>query len=154
MYTIIICAAIGLGIGLWIRDLPIILSIVGAIIGTLIALIGGMSVNPDTVSYTKSYEIVSINDNSGLSGWYMAMTPTMNFAMYIKTSDGYRLINQDNDATIKFDSLHPRIEYTYKKPIDSNIDNFLFTIKRVWIVNVVIYVPENSIKKDFLLDAK
>ncbi len=75
--------------------------------------------------------------------------------MYIKTSDGYRLINQNNGATVKFDSVHPRIEYTYEKPIDSNVDNFIIAFNK-WtrVVNVVIYVPENSIKKDFLLDAK
>lgn len=153
MYTIIICAIIGLITGILIRDCQFLLLILGAMIGCLIALFAGLLITPDAVSYTKTYEIVSLNDNSGLSGWYMAMTPSMSFAMYIKTSDGYRLINQDNGATVKFDS-NPRIEYTYEKSIDSNIDNFIFSIKRVRLVNVVIYVPENSIKKDFLLDAK
>lgn len=155
MYTIIICAIIGLGIGLLIRDCQVILAILGACLGVLIALFAGMAVTYDTKSYTETYEIVSLNDNSGLSGWYMAMTPSMTFAMYIKTSDGYRLINQNNGATVKFDSVHPRIEYTYEKPIDSNVDNFIIAFNK-WtrVVNVVIYVPENSIKKDFLLDAK
>lgn len=154
MYTIIICAIIGLIIGLLIRECRILLAILGGMIGVLIALIAGMATTYDTITYKESYEIVSINDNSGLSGWYMAMTPSMSFAMYIKTSEGYRLITQSNNATVKFDS-NPRIEYTYKKPIDSNIDNFIIAFNK-WtrLDNVVIYVPENSIKKDFLLDAK
>lgn len=155
MYTIIICAIIGLGIGLLIRDCQVILSILGALLGIMIALFSGMAVTHDTTSYTESYEIVSVNDNSGVSGWYMAMTPSMSFAMYVKTSDGYRLITQNNNATVKFDSIRPRIEYTYTKPIDSNVDNFIIPLnKHTRLVNVVIYVPENSIKKDFLLDAK
>lgn len=155
MYTIIICAIIGLVIGLLIRECQVMLSILGALVGAMIALFAGMGTTYDTVSYMESYEIVSINDNSGVSGWYMAMTPTMSFAMYIKTSDGYRLITQNNSATVKFDSDHPHIEYTYKKPIDSNIDDFILPLnKHTRLVNVVIYVPENSIKKDFLLDAK
>jgi hypothetical protein len=155
MYTIIICAIIGLGIGLLIRECQFMLSIVGALVGVMIALFSGMAVTYDTTSYMESYEIVSVNDNSGVSGWYMAMTPTMSFAMYVKTSEGYRLITQNNNATVKFDSVRPRIEYTYKKPIDSNVDNFILPLnKHTRLVNVVIYVPENSIKKDFLLDAR
>ncbi|MBP8617522.1 hypothetical protein [Veillonella sp.] len=155
MYTIIICAVIGLGIGLLKRDDQFMLSIIGALFGVMIASFSGMAVTHDTTSYMESYEIVSVNDNSGVSGWYMAMTPTMSFAMYIKTSEGYRLITQNNNATIKFDSVRPRIEYTYTKPIDSNVDNFIVPLnKHTRLVNVVIYVPENSIKKDFLLDAK
>lgn len=88
MYSIIICAVIGLLIGLCIRECQFLLTILGATIGCIAALFGGIVVNPDTVPYTETYEIVSINDNSGLSGWYMAMTPAMNFAMYIKTSEG------------------------------------------------------------------
>ena len=155
MYTIIICAVIGLGIGLLKRDDQFMLSIIGALFGVMIALFSGTAVTHDTTSYMESYEIVSVNDNSGVSGWYMSMTPTMSFAMYIKTSEGYRLITQNNNATIKFDSVRPRIEYTYTKPIDSNVDHFIVPLnKRVRLVNVVIYVPVNSIKKDFLLDAK
>jgi hypothetical protein len=155
MYTIIICAVIGLVIGLMIKDLQIILSILGAVIGVWIALFAGMAVTYDTTSYMEKYEIVSINDNSGVSGWYMAMTPNMSFAMYIKTSEGYKLITQGNNATVKFDSINPRIEYTYVKPMDSTIDNFVLPLtKHTRLVKVIIYVPENSIKKDFLLDAK
>ena len=155
MYTIIIFAIIGLIIGLLIRECRISLAILGGMIGVLIALFAGIIITYDTITYKESYEIVSINDNSGLSGWYMAMTPSMSFVMYIKTSEGYRLITQNNNATIKFDSVRPRIEYTYTKPIDSNVDNFIVPLnKHTRLVNVVIYVPENSIKKDFLLDAK
>ena len=155
MYTIIICGVIGLIIGLLIRESQIMLSVLGAMLGVLIALFAGMCVTYDMETYKEKYEIVSINDNSGVSGWYMAMTPDMSFAMYIKTSEGYRLITQNNGATVKFDSINPRIEYTYAKPKDSNIDNFVFAwSKFTRLVNVVIYVPENSIKKDFLLDAK
>ena len=154
MYTIIICAIIGLIIGILIRECQVMLTILGAMVGVLVALFAGMATTYDMETYKETYEIVSINDNSGLSGWYMAMTPSMSFAMYIKTSEGYRLITQSNNATVKFDS-NPRIEYTYKKPIDSNIDNFIIAFNK-WtrLDNVVIYVPENSIKKDFLLDAK
>lgn len=142
MYTIIICAVIGLGIGLLKRDEQFMLSIIGALFGVMIASFFGMVVTHDTTSYMESYEIVSVNDN-------------MSFAMYIKTSEGYRLITQNNNATIKFDSVRPRIEYTYTKPIDSNVDHFILPLnKHTRLVNVVIYVPENIIKKDFLLDAK
>ena len=97
----------------------------GGMVGLLIALFVGMGITYDMETYKETYEIVSINDNSGISGWYMAMTPSMSFAMYIKTSEGYRLITQGNNATVKFDSVRPRIEYTYKKPIDSNVDKFV-----------------------------
>lgn len=71
MYTIIICAVIGLGIGLLKRDDQFMLSIIGALFGVMIALFSGISITHDTTSYMESYEIVSINDNIGVSGWYM-----------------------------------------------------------------------------------
>lgn len=86
-----------------IRECQIMLSILGALVGVCIALFSAMPVTHDTTSYMESYEIVSINDNSGVSGWYMAMTPNMSFAMYVKTSEGYRLITQGSDTCYVFD---------------------------------------------------
>jgi hypothetical protein len=107
--------------------------------------------------YHITREIVSLKDNTGISGWYLSVNPTMSYSMYVKSGDGYELITQGTDNTIiKYDSINPRIEYYATRAIPDKLDNF--AIFRVMLNNVIyktiIYVPEGSIKKDFKLDAE
>lgn len=165
MYSVIACAVIGLILSIIFTSFchykeyimnGVLSIVIGVIVGVVISVAIMACVPNDTVSYTETYEIVSINDNTGTSGWYMAMTPSMSYAMYIKFGDGYKLITQSSNAKIMFSRNNPRIEYIHKKRVFDWVDNFKFK-SLMWtdrVSNVVIYVPENSIKKDFLLDAK
>jgi len=160
MYSILICCIIGVLIAIkflpkeffWVYVAPIV--IMSGFVGFLVAVL-----IPENKfeEYHITREIVSLKDNTGVSGLYLSVNPTMSYSMYVKSGDGYQLITQGTDNTIiKYDSLNPRIESYATRAIPDKLDNF--AIFRVMMNNVVfktiIYVPEGSIKKDFKLDAE
>lgn len=160
MYTILICAILGcLSTFLLCHRSERMgfifpMAIIGGLVGLLIAICIPKS---DTEEFTLTKQIISLKDNKGESGWYLSITPTMNYSMYVESADGYELVTVGTDnTTIKFDSINPRIEYHANRNVPDRLDNFalLRNFGDSIVFKTIIYVPEGTIQKTFKLDAE
>lgn len=167
MWTIIIFAVIGFVIGFIImypRDYVedyLISFLNGLLFGVLSGFIGALialSLPAKTEVVKTTYNLASLKDDSRISGAFFLgsgrIEGKMVYTFYYKKDDYYKLSQIDvNLASIKYTNDNPRIErYTTEKVKGAFINNFALDIDEP--ISYVIYIPEGSIKQDYILDSE
>ena len=164
MYTIILCAIIGIWVGLYTTKDDCSTSALDYVansffagsLGLVIGVVMAYSLPSETTTKITVYELHSLNDNQSVSGsfflGYGLVDNEIRFTYYYKSGDYYRLGNiKGKDANIIYKIGVPRIEFYEEVLTDDFMNRFTIHISKpyYWIV---IYVPHGSIKNDFNLD--
>lgn len=128
--------------------------IIHMFIGCALGLICTIFIPQKTTIEVTELELASIADNSSISARFFIGTGTvegkMVYAGYIKKGKGYKLIQIPIDnSEIIYTTSNPHIKIIDKKPILLQF-GFPFSHGKKY----EIYIPENSIKTNYNLDAQ
>ena len=132
----------------------IIIVILVAVFGLFISvIIGGTIVSDKTydIKTEKSYDLLSLNDASSSSGSFFLGTGTIN-----GTLTYYAYIKKEHDEiipiVIPYNEI--KIRFTDGTPTYKKIRYSLFKWCIGDKVDRIFYIPENSIKNNFILDGE
>jgi hypothetical protein len=171
MWTIIICGAIAIIVSsiIYYREVgieyidffsailvEIMFGLIGALIGILIAVIipGKMIEQKETV------QIIAIQDNITMNGSFFLgsgqVDGEMKYMYYYKSdSNTYKFGDIDADiCSISYDSINPRIVFTYKIKDENAIINIFSINNKYYLDKAIIYIPEGSLVSNYNLDLK
>lgn len=165
MITIILFSIIGLvfsGKLLWeeedlrnISFVEVIVSLGVVIIAAFFGLMFAFMLPAETEVKTYQYKIVSLKDNSSMTGNFFLgsgnIDGTMNYVFYTEKNGTYKLNILDyKEASIRYDSI-PRVEeYRTQMKVNGVVNYFAIDD---YSSTYIIYIPEGSIKQNFTLDA-
>lgn len=127
--------------------------IIGCSIGFIIAL-----VLPAKLEYKKvsTYKIVCLKDGTRTKGDFFLgcgnIKGQMNYIFYYEENGAYKFKRIDcGEALIYYTNLTPKIEHFAEYPTNDWINKFAINSFKEYYN---IYVPEGTIKTDFILDAE
>lgn len=169
MFTIILFAAIGIGIVLYneIRDGffcfwdTLGFCIIGGIVGALAGLIISAALPKKYKTDRWSEELTSIQDNGAINGSFFLgsgnINGTMQYAFYIKRGDSYKMWTIEYyNAEIMYADTPPKIDivstHTSTSIWNKFAIGFFWPDKEEW--TCVFNIPKGSIKNNFNLDAQ
>lgn len=132
--------------------------IIGMMLGFVCGFIIALLLPNKTEVVKTTYYLESLNDNNSINGSFFLGSGQFNGAMmytyYYKDGDFYKMAQlYYKDAKIKYTENKPRIEITEVKAKD---DVFLnnFSINNNYSIEYIIYIPEGSIKQNYILDGQ
>lgn len=153
-----VCFILGI-ILLFIGDIDEPISFVAStsMIGFIIGFIMATPFSEEWVKRTEVVKLELLKDNSSMSGNFFLghgyIEGTMKYTYYVRKNNGFKLEQIDaSSALIKYTKDEPRIEttsYTIEEFWQFGIDIFPPKEKEI-----VIFVPEGSIKSVYNLDAE
>ncbi len=164
MYTIIIFTISGILISVYnelkdkYRDwgFVFILSLLGALAGASLGFLVSMIIPKTTEIKGNRYNIISLQDNSSVSGHFFlgsgVIDGGMKYCMYYEYGDGYRMfLIGHNDASIVFSDDPHLVQYE-----DTETDDIInkFSMRPLDNSYYVIHVPKGTIRNQYNLDAK
>lgn len=138
------------------RDVDVVISIyLGFIIGLIIAF----ALPAETKTVKKVEYIECLQDNNQFEGSFFLGSGTINgvwkYTYYAKYGNSYYLKQVDaHTARIRYTSSKPRIEYTETEQTNFNKGINLFALDLTDSSIKTIYIPKNSIKQHYNLDAR
>jgi len=170
MLTLIICASIGAILFIVfnyerIKDLfdygilGALDGILGALAGVVIGLMIACIIPSKTETVITSYSLEAIQDGNGIHGSFFLGCGTVDNVMqytFYYQQDGYYKLKQVNYqyAKIKYSEDKPKVEKYEKQPIKGAIINKFSLFCGCKKPNYIIYIPQGSIKQNYLLDAQ
>lgn len=152
MLTLIIGIMVGLLLAVWLDNFaPFVIIIV-------IAVVVGGCLETERVPSVKHIEIVSMQDNSNITGSFFlgcgSVNSEMMYSFYKKVDDGFKFDTIPVDrATIKYTNDKPHIDVISSKLKKDSWGNY-FSLNIVQKEKYIIYVPEGTIKMNYTLDAQ
>jgi len=121
---------------------------IGVLVGALLTM-PVILIAPTHNKIIDQYEIVNIRDNIGMKGNFLNFNSDLDYYVYKKSGDG--IVNQKipkSNTTIQYGDDNSHVIVSTKKP---NGYWRLFALP-LYGDNYVIFLPNGSIKNDFILD--
>lgn len=166
MITIIICMVIvAVLFIIWWKNnesdlfLLVILTVLGLTLGAIPGMILCVCLPTPTIDKVVTHNLISLKDNNSISGSFFLGSGIINNEMrysyyYNCGNDNYKLTSVSaNNTYVKYTKDKPRIEYHYKE-INSKSNWKYFSNLLSDGGYYIIYIPEGSIKYNFVLDAE
>lgn len=135
--------------------LIVLVTVLASIFGLGVALLLPM----DTVTKVDTYNIVSLKDNNNVSGNFLlgsgSINGEMKYTFYYEDNGFYKMKQIDvNNTSIKY-SNDIKVE-RYREEATESFINY-FAIDDLYSesnMDYIIYIPEGSIKNNYVLDAE
>ena len=126
-------------------------SIIGGIIGGIIGFAIALAIPPVYVVEKTTHNLEALQDNSAVSGSFFLGSGNINgdiiYTYYYENNDSFKLNQVEaKDAKIKYTEGTPKVEVL--KYVNKN----QFALRKDYF-EYIFYVPKNSIKQSYSLDA-
>ena len=166
MWTIIIVIIITVSVILWNErsdfddpDYIIFISFVGILVGLLLGAMVAIIIPSKTKEVVEIYYLETLQDNNSVKGSFFLGSGNINgemkYVFYYDVDGGYKMnqISYDN-TLIKYTEDSPKVEHYKLVKTDAFINHFTIYLGCSCKDRNVIYIPKESVKTDYVLDAK
>ena len=131
--------------------------IIGIIIGAFLGFVVALFI-PSEKKWVldETHELQSFKDNSSLQGGFFLGTGSVNgyikYTFYYKINGGFKLMQLDyEDVIIKYSNEKPKFEKYKEVCTEATINKYSLYFEHT---KYTVYVPEGTIKQNYVLDAE